>query len=150
MLGSPIRKSRDPSSRPAPPGLSQVVASFIAIRLQGIRRVPYKLPSLKRHESVGSRFPRIAARDFIDFLFCKLFLLWLIRKSQTGESPARFYSERTMAFSFQGTRSSMDLRDLSQKTGRDGHRLSLASSRDRESPALECRAHTETRTSLSP
>ena len=38
--GSPIRKSRDPGSRPAPPGLSQVVASFLAIRLQGIRRAP--------------------------------------------------------------------------------------------------------------
>ena len=46
MLGSPIRKSRDLSSRPAPPGLSQVVASFIAVWLQGIRRVPYKLLSM--------------------------------------------------------------------------------------------------------
>jgi hypothetical protein len=43
--GSPIRKSRDQSSRPAPPGLSQVVASFVAIRLQGIRRAPHQLPS---------------------------------------------------------------------------------------------------------
>ena len=38
----------------------------------------------------------------------------------------------------------MDLRDLSQKTGRDGHRLLLASSRDRnlrplDAPAYWCR-----------
>ena len=44
--GSPIRKSRDRSLRPAPPGLSQVVASFIIIRLQGIRRAPHQLPSI--------------------------------------------------------------------------------------------------------
>ena len=39
--GSPIRKSRDLSLRPAPPGLSQVVASFIIIWLQGIHRAPH-------------------------------------------------------------------------------------------------------------
>ena len=44
--GSPIRKSRDLGLRPAPPGLSQVVASFIIIRLQGIRRAPHQLPSI--------------------------------------------------------------------------------------------------------
>ena len=52
----------------------------------------------------------------------KLFLLWLIRKQQAGFILPASISERTMAFSFQGTRHFVP-RDLSRKTGRDGHRL---------------------------
>ena len=38
--GFPIRKSRDQSSRAAPPGLSQLATSFIAGLYQGIHLAP--------------------------------------------------------------------------------------------------------------
>ena len=53
-VGFPIRKSTDRSVLAAPRGFSQLAASFIAIRCQGIRRVPvYAWP--KAHASGDSR-----------------------------------------------------------------------------------------------
>jgi hypothetical protein len=44
--GFPIRKSRDQSSRAAPPGLSQLATSFIAGLYQGIHLAPLLLDPL--------------------------------------------------------------------------------------------------------
>lgn len=41
QVGCPIRRSRDQSLLPAPPGLSQVITSFIASCCQGIHQTPF-------------------------------------------------------------------------------------------------------------
>ena len=77
-VGFPIRKSTDRSVLAAPRGFSQLAASFIAIRCQGIRRVPvYAWP--KAHASGDSRLrcnflstPRCAVvKDRTSFLSWK-------------------------------------------------------------------------------
>ena len=55
LVGCPIRRSTDQSVLAAPRGLSQLAASFVALRCQGIRRMPVSACPKTRSRPHGAR-----------------------------------------------------------------------------------------------